>query len=231
MVMLTRLSIIKLACFALLLLSAVGGWAQERDSLRLLRQKERYERRVERYERRRENYRSGWEKMIPKYQVLQFAGSIGLVSVGTGWDYGKHKQWETDFLLGIIPRFSSNETKVTLTLRENYMPWRVKLSDSWEFRPFSVSLGMSTVLDDDFWIREPEKYPAPYYKFSTRMRFLLSVGQRFTVYQREDMWFKRISLYYEVGTCDLYLISAFTNKYLKPGDILNISFGIKFQIL
>ena len=165
--MLTRLSIIKLACFALLLLSAVGGWAQERDSLRLLREKERYERRVERYERRRENYRSGWEKMIPKYQVLQFAGSIGLVSIGTGWDYGKHKQWETDFLLGIIPRFSSNETKVTLTLRENYMPWRVKLSDSWEFRPFSVSLGMSTVLDDDFWIREPEKYPAPYYKFST----------------------------------------------------------------
>lgn len=229
--MLTRWSIIKLVCFFALSFLAFEGWAQERDSLRLVRERERYERRVERYERRRENYRSGWEKMIPKYQVLQFAGSIGLVSLGTGWDYGKSKQWETDFLLGIIPRFSSDQTKVTLTLRECYMPWKVRLKGGWDFKPFSVSVGMSTVLDDDFWVKEPEKYPTPYYKFSTRVRFLLSVGQRFTLHQGKDMWFKRISFYYELGTCDLYLISAFTNKYLKPGDILNLSFGIKFQIL
>ena len=30
---------------------------------------------------------------------------------------------------------------------------------------------------------------------------------------------------------DLYIISAFTNRYLKPRDYLKLSFGLKFQIL
>lgn len=42
---------------------------------------------------------------------------------------------------------------------------------------------------------------------------------------------KQISLFYEISTCDLYVISAFTNKYLKPKDYLSLSFGIKMQLI
>ncbi len=223
--------IINVICGACLLLAGMTARAEGVDSVRTQRKAERYERRVAYFEKRREKYQRGWERLIPKYQIVQFAGSIGAVSVGTGWDYGKKGQWETDFLLGYLPRFSSNEGKVTLTLRENYIPWRVKLGGCWSYRPFSVSLGMNTVLDDEFWVKEPERYPAPYYKFSTRVRFLLFVGQRFAVDLGENHWCKRISFYYEVGTCDLYLISAFSNKWLRPNDILSLSFGVKFQIL
>ena len=37
---------------------------------------------------------------------------MGLLSFGTGWDYGKRNQWETDILLGFIPKYSAKKTKV-----------------------------------------------------------------------------------------------------------------------
>ena len=41
----------------------------------------------------------------------------------------------------------------------------------------------------------------------------------------------RILTFYEISTCDLYIVSAFTNKYLKPKDYLSLSFGVKLQLL
>lgn len=41
---------------------------------------------------------------------------------------------------------------------------------------------------------------------------------------------KHISLFYEINTCELYLISKFTNKTLKMKDILRFSFGAKVQL-
>ena len=41
---------------------------------------------------------------------------------------------------------------------------------------------------------------------------------------------KSITAFYEISTCDLYVVSAFNNSYLKPDDYLRLSFGLKFQI-
>ncbi|MCS2917690.1 hypothetical protein NXW71_04920 [Parabacteroides merdae] len=44
-------------------------------------------------------------------------------------------------------------------------------------------------------------------------------------------WHKSISFFYELSTCDLYLINKIGNGYLKPKDYLSLSFGLKLQIL
>lgn len=53
-----------------------------------------------RYKKRVEKYISRWEKLIPRYTKLQFAGSMGMLSLGTGWNYYRN-HWETDLYLGI----------------------------------------------------------------------------------------------------------------------------------
>ena len=40
-----------------------------------------------RYKKRVKKYISRWEKLIPRYTKLQFAGSMGMLSLGTGWNY------------------------------------------------------------------------------------------------------------------------------------------------
>lgn len=74
------------------------------------------------YDKRVHRYRRAWEALIPTHTKLQYAGGMGLLSWGIGWDYGKRGQWETDLLLGFIPRYSSKHFKMTMTLKQNYIP-------------------------------------------------------------------------------------------------------------
>lgn len=190
--------------------------------------------RPNRYDRRVHRYRRHWNALIPTHLKLQFAGNMGLLSVGTGWDYGKHNQWETDILLGFLPKYRSSENKITLTVKQNYMPWSLQIKESrFSVEPLSCGMYLNTVFGDDFWVSEPSRYPKGYYGFSSKVRIHAFLGQRITydIDPRRRFTAKSITFFYEISTCDLYIVSAFTNKYLKPKDYLSLSFGVKLQML
>lgn len=183
------------------------------------------------YEKRIGKYQSSWEKLIPTHYKMQYAGGMGLISLGTGWDYGKNNQWETDLFFGFLPKYSTRKDKLTFTLKQNFMPWRTNLGKGFSSELLYCGLYVNTILNGDFWVKDPDKYPSGYYTFSTRMRFNIFLGQRFTFQIPPDKRFfaKTVTVFYEVSSNDLYLVSAFTNKYLKPDDYLKLSFGLKFQ--
>lgn len=185
------------------------------------------------YEKRVERYQNQWSKLIPTHQKIQYAGGMGFLSVGVGWDYGKNDQWETDVMLGYVPKYTTKRSKITLTVKQNFIPWQKDLNSRFSIEPFACGLYVNTIFDDDFWVSEPDKYPSNYYSFSTKLRFNVFVGQRITFHIPEDKRFftKNISFFYEISSNDLYIVSAFTNGYLKPSDYLRLSFGLKFQLL
>jgi len=57
------------------------------------------------------------------------------------------------------------------------------------------------------------------------------IGQRWRFNIPEHRYIKSVSAFYELSTCDLYLVSAVQNSYMKPADYLRLSFGVKLQIL
>lgn len=185
--------------------------------------------RLTRYERNTLRRVQRWSRLIPSYTKLQFAGGMGLVSVGTGWEYGKNRQWETDLLMGIIPKHSSKRTKVTFTLKQNFTPWRVPLRGRFSLEPLSAGLYLNTVLGSEFWMKNPDRYPQGYYWFSTRLRIHVFVGQRirFNIPENRRWFLSSITAFYELSTCDLYVIQAVRNSYMKAGDVLRLSFGLK----
>ena len=184
------------------------------------------------YDKRVHKYRRAWDKLIPTHTKIQFAGDMGLLSFGTGWDYGKKNQWETDIFLGFIPKYSSNDFKMTFTLKQNYMPWSLTLGKGFSTEPLACGIYFNTVFNDDFWTREPDRYPKGYYGFSTKIRTHVFLGQRLTYDIAHDkrITAKSITFFYELSTCDLYVISAFGNSYLRPRDYLRLSFGLKLQL-
>lgn len=186
-----------------------------------------------RYDKRSRRFRRNWERIIPTHAKTQFAGNMGLLSFGTGWDYGKRNQWETDLLFGFIPKYSSKKAKVTMTLKQNYMPWSIDLGKGFSTEPLSCGLYLNTVFGDQFWTSEPERYPEGYYGFSSKVRFHIYMGQRLTydIDPQRRYLAKSVTFFYELSTCDLYMISAVTNSYLRPRDYLSLSFGLKFQWL
>lgn len=184
------------------------------------------------HEKKVERYMSGWNRLVPRYGKLQFAGSMGVISAGVGWDYGKKKQWETDVFLGYLPKFDGDEGHMTFTVKENYIPWKLPIKEGrWIFEPFTVSLYVNKIFGDEFWAREPDRFPERYYGVATNLRFNLAFGQRIDFKLRPVGLAKRLAFYYEVGSNDLYIISAFTNRYLHFTDIFSLSLGLKFQFL
>lgn len=184
------------------------------------------------YDKRVHRYRSNWEKLIPTHTKMQFAGNMGLLSFGSGWDYGKKNQWETDLFVGFLPRYSSKEVKVTLTVKQNYLPWNLPLNRSFSVEPLACGIYLNTVFGDQFWVNEPDRYPKGYYGFSSKIRANIFLGQRITykIAPEHRLLAKSIGLFYELSSSDLYIVSAFTNRYLRPRDYLSLSFGVKLQL-
>ena len=183
------------------------------------------------YKDRITTYQQFWESLIPTYSKFQYAGGMGLVNMGMGWAYGKNRQWETDVFLGFIPRYSSERSKFTMTLKQNFIPWKKELSKDLILEPLACGLYFNTVFSDEFWTNEPDRYPRGYYNFSTRVRTHLYIGQglQFRIPDSKRLFSRSVTAFYEISTCDLYVVSAFTN-HLNPDDYLRLSFGLKFDI-
>ena len=171
-----------------------------------------------------------WERLKPTQASLQYAGGMGMFAIGAGWDYGKRCQWETDFLWGFLPKkYAGEKTRLTFTVKQNYIPWSISFDPRWTLEPFYCGLYVTTITGDEFWKREPGKYPNKYYNFSTKLRPYIFIGQRFGFNPSHNL-LRNISAYYEVSTCELYLVSKATNRTLRMKDILRFSFGIKVHL-
>lgn len=186
-----------------------------------------------RYDKRIHYYRKHWDALIPTQGILQTCGNMGLVAIGLGWDYGKRSQWETQLLIGYVPKFDSHDGKMTFTLKQNYIPWSLYIDNGWSFEPLQCSIYFNTIFGHDFWTKQPVKYGSGYYPFSTRIRPNISLGERFTkvVPESRRKAIKSISFFYELGTNDIYFMRFYRNGDAGFWDVFGLSFGIKLQFL
>ncbi len=184
------------------------------------------------YERRIERREIFWQKLLPDMYMLQYAGGLATVSAGIGWDYGRSDQWETHILFGYIPHRYNHPHYFTFNIRQAYIPWKIGIAQSVRFKPLSVALSVNSILHGDFWMSEPDRYPHGYYGFSSRMRFHLAFGQRwtFTIPRDKRVMSSQLSVYYEISTCDLYVRQKVLNSTIPFKDILSLGFGVIFEI-
>lgn len=184
------------------------------------------------YDKRIHRYRTNWEALVPTQMVLQTCGNMGLFSVGVGWDYGKKRQWETELLIGVIPKYDSRSVKMTMTLKENYIPWSIYLKQGWSFEPLECGLYLNTVFGHDFWTKQPTKYESGYYPFSTRIRPNIFFGERFSmeIPKNRRKFVKSFSFFYEIGTNDIYFMRFYRNGSAGFWDVFGLSLGIKAQL-
>lgn len=132
----------------------------------------------------------------------------------------------------VLPRSRPDKFYVTTTAKQSYIPWSIACGNRFAVEPFYCGMYVNTIIGEKFWVKEPDRYPRKYYTFSTKIHTFLFIGQRLTLYTNRctRSLLKGVTAYYELSTCDLYLISAVTNKSLDGWDIVGLSFGVKLQL-
>lgn len=172
-----------------------------------------------------------WKRVLPTHVKAQYAGGMGFMSIGCGWDYGNKCRWETDLLVGFLPKAYSNRTHLTLTLKQNYIPWSIRCCDRFAIEPLSCGIYFNLITGEDYWVYEPDRYPSSrYYGFTSRLRTHLYFGQRCTYRLKNNALLRSVTPYYEFGANELDLLAKFGNKSIRLSDIFFFSVGIKFQL-
>lgn len=187
--------------------------------------------------------RRWYEALMPRSVTIQYAGNIGAVSCGPGWIYGRREQWETQLLIGYLPEEVMFNDYFCLTARQCYTPFRIDMGERLSIDPLTTSVAVNTLFSGEFWYDEPG---SKYYNFSTRLRFHFGMGSRLNlaIPQREGSSSnkkqrhasssdkkrqQRLSLYYELSTYDLALLSYSRGGYIGLGDIVYLGLGIRYQ--
>lgn len=187
---------------------------------------------LSRYDKNRQQLMKRWKRLIPTQASLQYAGSIGLMSAGWGWHYGKGQHWETDILIGVVPRYHTEKFHTTFTIKQRYVPWHCMVSHRWTIEPLTVGVFFNTISGDDFWRSLPDKYPKHYYGFSTKVRANIFLGQRlrYNIPRSKRLAHQAVSFYYELSSCDLYIVSKATNKEYPWQETLSLALGLRWEM-
>ncbi len=167
--------------------------------------------------------------LVPHYVCVQTGGAMGAVSAGPGWRYGSGGRWETEIIFGVIPKYDSSSAKALVAVKENFVPWSVGRKEHLRFYPLSASIYFTTLISERFWLSQPDRYPTGYYGLPTKVRSNVALGQRLEWNFSRRRAVRSVAVFYEISTCDIYLLNAVGNSCLSPADWLQLCLGARIN--
>ncbi|OUJ76203.1 hypothetical protein [Hymenobacter crusticola] len=167
----------------------------------------------------------------PFFLTVQIGGGQGLVAVGGGFWLADQKL-EPEVLVGYVPPSVGGRAMAIFTLKTTYTPYSPSLQNGWQVSPVSIGGFVNYTTGEQFFLTNQSagRYPKGYYWWSPAVRIGALVGARIThevVGNNLNGLPRRTTLYGELSTNDLHLVSKFTNKSLSLPEILTLGLGLK----
>jgi hypothetical protein len=169
---------------------------------------------------------------VPDHYKLHFAGEIGFLSPGAGYELFPKRNGELDVFGGFLPEFIGGDNVVTIATKFHYMPWKKKINRGRnDLEPLTLGAIVYHAFGEDLnKARDKDLYPQGYYWWTIGTRFGPFVGSRITRAYKDGAALKSITLYVEFGTNDLFLYSWAKNRTTIPlYKIWNSSVGLKWK--
>lgn len=166
--------------------------------------------------------------LIPRYAIIQHAGSIGYLSGGPGYELFNDKSGSLEFTYGMVPKSKGGPLHI-LSTKFAYHPFEVKVNNNIKIYPANPGLFFSYHLGKQFDLAfDREQYGKSYYGWSTAFRGHFSISNEVKINTGEKL--KSLTLYSEFNVNDLYLASMFfknNQEWLSPLDIIKLGIGVK----
>jgi len=169
--------------------------------------------------------------LIPEDAIIQYAGSIGYLSVGAGYELFGNKRGNLDINYGFVPESKGGALHI-LTAKFAYRPFVINIGNFAKIYPFNPGIFIRYTLNNNLGFNfDTVQYPKGYYYFSEAARPHLSFSNEFQLIKGkvlERTGLKALSIYSEFNTNDYYLVNYFQNTTaLSVTDIFKLGIGIR----
>ncbi|RZK82587.1 MAG: hypothetical protein EOO92_01220 [Pedobacter sp.] len=169
--------------------------------------------------------------LIPDDAIVQYAGSIGYISIGAGYEIFGNKRGNIDLNYGYVPKSKGGELHM-FTAKFAYKPFVIKIKDWAVIYPFNPGVFVTYTVDDALSFNFPtDVYPKGYYYWSEAVRPHLYFSNEFRLTKSsmlDKTGLKALSIYSEFNTNDYYLVNFFQNTSTIPiTDIFKLGIGIR----
>jgi hypothetical protein len=172
---------------------------------------------------------AGLKWLIPDLAVGQFAGNIGFLSGGFGYQYARDKM-ELQLLYGYVPEKYGGQLHI-VTAKSVYIPFtKLPLCKNTTADLLTLAIPVSYTFGDEYFVVAPrEQYPKRYYDYSSAIRIGLCLGGRIN-YAIPNSCLKEIGAYYELGTYDLLIHNYIFNVSQTPlSRIFSLGLGVRVK--
>ena len=155
--------------------------------------------------------------IAPHYVKLQFAGSIGFLSAGAGYEFAK-KKLQADGYYGYVPERIGGINIHSVTGKLTWLPLSLEHKKT-TYNLLTAGFLVNYAFGKQYDFSE-EAFE--YYGFPTAAHIGLFVGG--------GIKRNRLGLYYELGSTDRDIVSYVNNtKSIRFHEILNIGIGAKWS--
>jgi hypothetical protein len=166
---------------------------------------------------------------VPDFVTGQYAGSIGFISVGTGYDIFKQKA-SVEFLVGYVPGFTGSKSIEVLTLKFTARSFEMVVNEKLTLYPLTSGVYFSYVPGREYSSDLPSWYPDGYYWWSEAIRANIFVGGKARIAITRTKAGNYLSPYYEIGTNEIKLVSYVQNaSSLSFWSILHAGIGVRYH--
>lgn len=165
---------------------------------------------------------------VPDFLTMQYAGSIGFLSVGAGYDvFNNHAMLSLQY--GYVPVRKGGGLNV-LSAKLLFRTGTVGLSQKTTIEPLSAGMMVSYHLGSEFQSRWPgHRYPDGYYWWRTSLKVHLNTQTSITYKLGSDR-FESITGFLDLNINELYLVSYFQNAgALSLADIVKVGYGVRLN--
>lgn len=171
--------------------------------------------------------------LIPDQAIVQYAGSIGYVSGGVGYEIFGNKRGNIDLLYGFVPGSKGGVLHIA-TAKFAYKPWAIALKEWGKIYPFNPGAFVTYTFHKDLSFKFPSgQYAHDYYYWSEALRPHLSFNTEIALNAAKLMpntGIKALGLYIEANTNDYYLINYLQNtSTLTVDDIFQLGIGMRVK--
>lgn len=159
------------------------------------------------------------------YVKAQYAGNLGLASVGIGNEFFNNKL-STDLNYGYMPDFLNGVRVHTFAIKPAFH-FKEQTISGFKAGCY-IGTSVNYYVTSNTYIIFPHYYPEGYY-LSNAIHSNPFIGGRIS-FPAKNRKSGRLSVYSELGTVDFKILCAVKNRKIEFDEIWNLCFGIVFHI-